>query len=300
MKPTTTISCLFALLLATPPAQAADKNKAWSDPDLAREEDADFLVQGEYGKKKAGADFGVQVVALGDGKFDAYVLENGLPGLGWIRGKERTLLTGSRNGDKVIFSSKDGKYSATIRGGKIKLKWNGEKGITLPRIERSSPTLGAKPPRGAVVLFDGTSAEHWNKGKIMNGLLAATGCISKQGFKDYSIHLEFRIPYKPHARGQGRGNSGIYYAGRWETQVLDSFGLEGKQNECGGIYSIAEPRFNMCFPPLAWQTYDVDFTAAKFDADGKRTAWDLFMCNLLFQDCRNEFQLCFAFCFQFD
>ncbi|BCX46759.1 hypothetical protein HAHE_06670 [Haloferula helveola] len=262
----------LALLVAAFAASAADKSPVWTDPVKAAQEDPDFIVQGEYGLNREGASVGVQVVALGDGKFDAYVLEGGLPGLGWTKEKKRVRLSGAREGDLVKFAEAGG-FSAEIRDDRLSLYSNGGSVVEFPKIERRSPTLGMRPPEGAVVLFDGSSADEWEKGKVADGLLAATGCLSKKKFKDCTIHLEFRTPYKPKARGQQRGNSGVYYGGRWETQVLDSFGLDGKMNECGGIYSIAAPKLNMCFPPLSWQTYDVELTDARFDEDGKRTAW---------------------------
>ena len=101
------------------------------------------------------------------------------------------------------------------------------------------------------------------------GDFLAADCFFKEKLTSHTMHLEFRTPFKPAARGQARGNSGVYLQSRYECQVLDSFGLEGKNNECGGIYSISEPAVNACFPPLTWQTYDIDFTNSVWE-DGKK------------------------------
>ena len=280
MKISFVLHCVFAMLaisVSTADAAGKDPHKAWTDPATALREDPDFAIQGEYHSngKLAG---GVQVIALGGGKFDAVLLEGGLPGTGWQPGKKRMVLRGERLNGKVVFADETGAITASIRNERFfalesaSSPFEGFPSV-LERTERKSPTLGAKPPRGAIVLFDGSSTDAWDNGKMENGHLLSTGATSRQRFGDYTLHLEFRTPFMPGARGQQRGNSGVYHSGRWETQVLDSFGLEGRDNECGGIYSISKPRLNMCLPPLAWQTYDVEFTAAKFDQNGKRTAW---------------------------
>ena len=121
-----------------------------------------------------------------------------------------------------------------------------------------------------------TDVDYSVRWKIIEDAMEVTGgsgsIISKKAFRDYELHLEFRSPFMPYDRGQARGNSGVYQQGRYEVQVLDSYGLSGEDNECGGIYKIAKPRINMCAPPNQWQTYDITFIAPKFDKDGNKTA----------------------------
>jgi Domain of Unknown Function (DUF1080) len=262
---------VIAGMFACMPVQAEPTapQTLWTDPAAALREDPDFAIQGEY----AGDGMGLQLIALGEGKFDAWLLEGGLPGAGWEPGKARHQLKVGKEAESITLKDDAGKFTAVIADARLVLTNSGGGKQELKRLERRSPTLEAKPPEGAVVLFDGAAADAWENGKAEHGQLLATGCTSKKQFADYTLHLEFRTPYMPGARGQGRGNSGVYHSGRWETQILDSFGLEGRDNECGGIYSISKPQLNMCLPPLLWQTYDVAFTAAKFDQTGQRTAW---------------------------
>ncbi len=96
--------------------------------------------------------------------------------------------------------------------------------------------------------------------------------MTRQKFIDFSLHIEFRSPFMPNMKGQKRGNSGVYVQGRYEVQVLDSYGLQSKDNDCGGIYKVAVPNINMCAPPAQWQTYDIEFTAAKYNDQNEKMA----------------------------
>ena len=125
---------------------------------------------------------------------------------------------------------------------------------------------------GATVLFDGTGVDQFKKGRMTEAGWLMAGTETKDAWNNFRLHVEFLLPYKPFARGQARGNSGFYLQGRYELQVLDSFGLEGVENECGALYKLFRPAVNMCLPPLEWQTYDIDFQAAKFDASGNKVS----------------------------
>ena len=258
-------ACCATLLTA----QAADAPKAApapTEPTYLTVETAgpDFLLQGEYGGEKLGAD----VIALGKDTFRLVLHQGGLPGAGWD-GSAKTEVEGKRHGAGVSFV---GAIKAELKDGTLSGQTAAGDGFVLKRVERHSPTEGAKAPAGAITLFDGSNADGWNGGHLDERKLLAAGTTSKQAFQDFTLHLEFFLPFKPLGRGQGRANSGVYVQNRYEVQVLDSFGLAGLDNECGGVYKNSAPKVNMCFPPLQWQTYDMEFKAAKFDAAGKKTA----------------------------
>ncbi|MDA1049874.1 MAG: DUF1080 domain-containing protein [Planctomycetota bacterium] len=270
------IRCLaVAVAFSATTLFAADPNAVvFTDPAKAG---IDYELQGEYaGTVKTGEEdlkIGVQIIALGDGAFQAVGFIGGLPGDGWSRGDKSHTAEGKLENGRLRFTtdSDDGKVTAEVKDGSIVVYGGNAKVAEFTKVHRHSPTLGAKPPEGAVVLFDGSSTDAWEGGELIDGKwLGAQNIATKEKFGDHQLHLEFQTPFMPTARGQGRGNSGVYVQSRYEVQVLDSFGLEGKNNECGGIYSIAEPIVNMCFPPLSWQTYDVEFTAARYDDSGKK------------------------------
>jgi hypothetical protein len=142
-----------------------------------------------------------------------------------------------------------------------------------------------KPPAGATLLFDGKDVSAWQmeSGKtpitwtVEDGALVVapkTGSIvTKEKYQDFQLHVEFNIdPLPEGVKGQGRGNSGVYIQKRYEVQILDSFGKEPPaNNDCGALYTQRPPDKNASRKTGEWQTYDITFRGARFDASGKKT-----------------------------
>ena len=264
--------CVAAIALLVPLrfARANDRGPVVVDP---RRAGSDYLYQGEYvdyvSRGYRRQPVGVQVVAQGDGTFQVVRLNGGLPGSGWDRQRRETA-PGTRRGR--FARAEDETSQALVLPREVWLyDSRGVRRGVLRKTFRRSPTLGAAPPAGAEVLFDGTSTEHFQKARMTDDGLLAEGAVTKRPVRDFFLHVEFRTPFMPGARGQARGNSGIYIQQRYEVQILDSFGLEGVENECGALYKTRRPDVNMCLPPLVWQTYDILFRAARFDAAGNKT-----------------------------
>lgn len=235
----------------------------------------DFTLQGEYvGWVLTGSQdlrpIGLQVIALGGGKFEAVEYSGGLPGAG-ARGPARLRIPGERRGHSVQFQN--GPLRIDVGNDHAIFFLESYEGViaNLNRVHRVSTTMGARPPHGSVKLFNGHPTKLLKAARLTKSGLLMEGTETSQPYTSFQLHLEFRLPFMPQARGQARANSGVYLQSRYEVQILDSFGLAGKNNECGGLYKTLDPSINMCLPPLSWQTYDINLTAAAFDSTGKKT-----------------------------
>jgi hypothetical protein len=193
------------------------------------------------------------------------------------------VLEGAKSGDAVSFSG-DG-WSTTISQGRF-TGAKGDKTFNLKRVTRPSPTLGAQPPKGAIVLFEGHNLDAWAKKKgkswleedgparwkLVNGgaveALPDSDCIiTHRKFGDCKLHVEFRTLGHP-------SNSGVFLQDRYEVNINETY-ARPEQSPNGGFDNCTEdakPRIRPCRPPLEWQTYDIEFHAPKFDAGGAKTA----------------------------
>ena len=224
--------------------------------------------------------FVAQVFPTGDGKYQANVFRAfDLPD-----NPPLAILQGKRTGSKIAldgdgWSGKIGKDHFTARKG-------GEK-FDLHHVLRRSPTLGAPPPQGAVVLFDGTNTGAWAtkdgknwlqerpgpaSARIVDGALelipgTGGGLISHRKFGDSHVHVEFRTLGYP-------SNSGVFLEARYEADINESYGkLDGTPNGTFGncMPASAVTHLRPTRPVLEWNTFDVDFQAPRFDATGNKT-----------------------------
>jgi Domain of Unknown Function (DUF1080) len=171
--------------------------------------------------------------------------------------------------------------AVALLGGAVAAQYGDISDVKLAKPEDKEDIKSAPPPKSALVLFDGTNLDAWTKTdgktpaawKLADGgaMEAKTGnIITEEKFDgSFKLHVEFRVPYMPDAKGQGRGNSGVYVQGRYEVQVLDSYGLDSKDDDCGAIYKVSKPLVNACKAPTVWQSYDIEFTAPKYADDKK-------------------------------
>ena len=247
------ITLLFFLSLSSLAWSAPTGAPTWTNPKLAAQDRPDFLIQGEY----ASETHGLQIVSVEGERFYLSRYQGGLPGAGW-------------------------------NGSAIEHEWGNEETARewargFEKVMRTQ--LGnTEPPREALVLFDGSNGDEWKNAEVHDGLLLA-GTSSKRKFKDFTLHFEFRTAFKPDIPlgHPDRGNSGLYIFGRYEVQIMDTFGLDLDRKIweeaplltepyawCGSLYKFKTPDVNMCYPPLTWQSYDITFKAPRFK-DGTKT-----------------------------
>ena len=148
-----------------------------------------------------------------------------------------------------------------------------------PPVVEPGPFSALPRPKDAIVLFDGTDLSKWTgrggkaSWKIENGYMEVnkTGEIAtRDKFGDFQLHLEWASPVEVKGNSQGRGNSGVFLAGRYEIQILDSYNNKSyADGQAAAMYGQFPPLANACRGPGEWQTYDIAFRGPRFGDDGK-------------------------------
>lgn len=149
---------------------------------------------------------------------------------------------------------------------------NGIKWASPPVIDPGE--TNHSPPSDATVLFDGTDMSAWKNAEtwtVSDGIVAVGSkkIESKEEFGDCQLHVEWSAPTPAKGKGQGRGNSGIFLMNRYEIQILDSFdNVTYHDGQAGAIYKQTPPSVNAMRQPGQWNTYDIFWTAPRFDESG--------------------------------
>lgn len=224
-----------------------------------------------------------RVIGLGNNRYEIQILEEFDKRADFKVKTEAVWKNGKMTFDQNGYSGKitNDSFTGNKAGGAF------DTPFSLKRVHRASPTMGKKAPENAVVLFDGSDLDAWERQGGGNPTwLTKDGYFevlpkkdnnnvggsinTRQSFGDVKVHLEFRLPYEPEHRGQKRANSGFFLPGGYEVQILDSYGLDGMWNECGALYKQSPPRVNMCWSPGVWQTFDVEFKRLRRDSEGNK------------------------------
>ena len=149
-----------------------------------------------------------------------------------------------------------------------------------PVLVTGTTAVTTPPPSDAIVLFDGTNLDHWVQAdgqpahwRVGDGIAQRSetggGIRTRDTFGDVQLHIEFRSPNPEEGSGQRRGNSGIFFMGRYEVQVLDSSDNPTyPDGQAGALYGQRPPLVNPSAPSGEWQSYDIIFEAPSFVADG--------------------------------
>lgn len=150
-----------------------------------------------------------------------------------------------------------------------------------PIVKPAPQKLPVAPPADAVVLFDGKDLAQWRsqdggparwiaRDGYMESVKGSGYVFTRQSFGDVQLHVEWAAPVPPMGKSQGRGNSGVFLMGLYEVQVLDSYDNDTyPDGQAASVYGQYPPLVNASLPPGEWQTYDIVFRRARFNADGK-------------------------------